>query len=444
MLLVLIPIGIRFVSLVSALFILLWILQNIKVSKEYISIVKGKLERKWDRADKLVAENVDMDYTKLVFDTIESKNRSSVLYAMHLFDLIRQDKLTPELKKIISYKSDEIKASSLGVLLDEEETTLIPETEDYIGEEYMKKEIKEIMSLDVYQKVMKDYVEKVISEQGEKTDVAKMEVAKALGMMDAHSPLTLKLESLLDEKSPEVSKYAVESASRLKQREYIPSLVQKLSSPHSRDDAGTALEKYGQKIVGTLSDYLADPEEDMKVRKELARVMARIGGQEAVDFLSWELEEENGELDSELIDALDKIRSESPDFQFQREIVKRKIAQEVKNYCSVLIDFYDSLPKEKEERAEESFPWDLEQSLSNIFKLLGLIYVHEDIFRAYQNIRVATKDSTAYAVELLDNTLEKEIRDIVLPLIENIPFEQRVKRCRSLLKAYSLFKRIYG
>jgi len=332
----------------------------------------------------------------------------------------------------------------LGVLLETEETTLIPETEDDISEEFLKKEIKEIMSLDVYQEVMKDYVEKVMSREGKETEIAKMEVAKALGMMDSHSPLTHTLEDLLHEESPEVSKYAVESAARLKQRDYVPSIVQKLSSRLTREDASTALEKYGQKIVGTLSDYIGDSEVDIELRKELVKVVARIGGQEALDFLTWELAEEKDDLDPELIDALDRIRSDNPDFLFQKEIVKRKIAKEVKNYCTNLIDFYRALTKEKKEQAEKPARQDLTQSLANIFKLLGLIYTHEDIFRAYQNIKEGTKDSTAYAVELLDNTLEKEIRDILLPLIENIPFAQRVKRCRGLLKTSSLLKKIDG
>jgi len=51
--------------------------------------------------------------------------------------------------------------------------------------------------------------------------------------------------------------------------------------------------------------------------------------------------------------------------------------------------------------------------------LLGLVYSHEDIFRAYQNIQVQTKDSVAYALELLDYTLDKEMRDLIFPVLED-------------------------
>ena len=80
----------------------------------------------------------------------------------------------------------------------------------------------------------------------------------------------------------------------------------------------------------------------------------------------------------------------------------------------------------------------------NIFKLLELIYHREDIIRAYQNVRAGTKDSVAYAVELLDNILKKELKDIILPLVESLSLEERVRICRSLLKTFPKSRKPYG
>jgi len=427
---------VQIVSIIAVVFIVAWIFANLKVSKEYTNIVKQKLEMKWDRGDKVVAEKMDVDYTKLVFDTIDSRDRSSVLYAMHIFDLIKQDKLTPEVKKLISYKADERKVSSLGGLFESGETTLVPETDDMLSEDVLGKEVKEIMSLDVYQEVMKEYIDKVLVDETGDAETSKMEVAKAIGLMESDSPLTQKLEELLEDESPEVSKYAIESASRLKRREHVPGLIYKLHNPLTREDACTALEKYGEKIVGTLSDYLGDSDEDVALRKEVASVLARIPVQDSADFLTWELAEDNEDMDPELIDALDRIRSGKPDIQVQEEIIKTKIFKEIKKYYQILIKFYDPKSKAKKVKISEQLSKNLAASLMNIFKLLGLIYSHEDIFRAYQNIRTATKDSVDYAVELLDNILPKEIRDVVFPLIEDLPPEERVKRCRIILKTF--------
>ena len=428
---------VRIVSAISAVFIIAWLLLNLRLHKEYTNTIKDKLKIKWERADRLVAEKVDVDYTKLVFDTIESRNRSSILYAMHLFDLIKQDKLTPEIKKLISHKSDEMKVSSLGGLFESGETGLLPETDEIISEDVLEKEIGEIMSLDVYQEVMKSYVEKALKDESLESETTKMEVAKAIGLMESDSPLSQRLEELLWDESPEVSKYALESAAKLKKKEYVPALIRKLSNPVTREDASVALAKYGKNIIGTLSDYLSDREEDVELRRGTASVLARIGTQEAADFLTWELEEAKGEIDTDLIDALDRLRSERPEIQFRRDLVETRVLLEIKGYCQLFVKHFGSKSKRKKAEKIEGFPEDLYVSLMNIFKLFGLIYPREDIMRAYQNMKVGTKDSIDYAIELLDNTLKKEMRDIIVPLVEALPSEEMVKRCRTCLKDLS-------
>jgi len=428
--------GISLVSAVTAFFILIWIILNLKVSKEYINTVKQKLEMKWDRADKMLAEKLDMDYTKLIFDTLESKNRSSVLYAMHLFDLIKQDKLTPEIRKLISYKSDEIRASSMGTLLETEETTIIPETDDYWEEKVLEKEVKEIMNLDVYHQVMKNYMEKILSEQGQEGETAKMEVAKAIGLMEPDSALSDVLEELIQEESPQVSRYTIESIARLKRKEYIPALINKLKNPITREDASSALEKFGPKIVGTLADFLADEDQDIGVRQGAASVLARLGTQEAADLLCWELKEGSRLIKRDIIDALNRIRAEKQGVEFSPGIIKPALGSMVKEFCQKFVELYDSKSRKKKKEEKEAQTRFLSECLLDIFKLLEIIYPREDIIRAFQNVRSGAKESVAYAVELLDNILEKEMKEIVLPLIENLPREERLRRCRSLLEHF--------
>lgn len=433
---ILIPI----VSFISVLFILGWIVLNLKASREYTNTVKQKLEMKWERVDRAVAEKMDIDYTKLVFDTLESKNRSSILYAMHLFDLIKQDKLSPELRKLISYKSDEMKASSLGALFESQDTTLFPDTEDVIDDKALEKDVKEIMSLDVYQELMKSYFEKTITDESKEAVTARMELAKAIGLMESHSPLVQKLEELLQDESPEVSKYAIESAANIGKKEYVPALLGKLQNPLTREDAISALEKYGQKIVGTLADYMSDIEENIELRKAVTSILGYIGTQDAADFLCWELAEDRGDMDSELIDALDRIRSEKPLVQFPEDVIKSKIIKEIKKHYQVLIQLYELSSESKDESRRKALEGNLTISLMNIFKLFGIVYPREDIARAYQNIRAGTKNSVAYAVELLDNILHKEMRDILVPIIEDISLAERAQRCQSLLTSSPIFK----
>jgi AAA family ATP:ADP antiporter len=427
--------GIQYISIVTALFILSLIFFNLKISKEYINNVKQKLKIKWRPAEKIVAEKIDVDYAKLVFDTLESKNRSSVLYAMHLFDLIKKDKLTPELKKLISYKSDEVRMSSLGNLFEDGETTLFPEMEDRISNKALEKEIKETMSLDVYQEVMNKYIDNVLMNKGKDAEIAKMEVAKAIGLMNPDSPLAQKLEVLLQDGSPEVVRYAIESAGKLKKREYVPLIIRHLVKSQNQEAARNTLVEYGMKIIGTLKDYLEDAEQDIKLRKSIPDILARMNTQEAANLLALELDKKDRDVEPEIIEALYKMKLQNPLLRFQEKIIISKIILKIKECYLMLMEMNDLAEDSKKVKTAKEKEINLTQPLKHIFELLSLIYPQEDVIKAYQNICAGTEKAIDYSVELLDNLLNKEIKMLLIPLIDNITLDDRIKKCKKLLKA---------
>ena len=132
------------VSIISLFFIFAWIILNLRVSREYANTVKDKLAKRNDRADKIVGEKLDVDFMKLVVDTLENKERSSVLYAMDIFDLLKQDKLTPEVKKLIGYTHNEMRASAFGSLMEESEIGIGPQFEETYDEDVLVKEIRSL------------------------------------------------------------------------------------------------------------------------------------------------------------------------------------------------------------------------------------------------------------------------------------------------------------
>lgn len=427
--------SIKQISFITIVFILVWIILNQKITKEYVNIVKKNLKIKWHDADKFVTEKIDIDMTKLVFDTLESKKRSSVLYAMNLFDLVKRENLSPELKKIITHKSDEIRASSMDSLLELDGEVFIPEIDDSLEEESLDAQMKEIMSLDVYQELMKDQIDKITSDKGEKGDVSRMEAAKALGMMDPSSPLIQNINKLLKDESPEVIQYAVESAGKLKRREFIHPVIQQLSNPSTYRIASQALVEYGTKITGTLKDYLSDSNEDIRLRKQIPDILAQIGTQRAADLLALELEKKDRDLEFKIIEALSKIRRKNPQIQFQEKIILPRIKNVAKKCLLTLIQIHDFIDDKKKAHLVKDLENNLAQSLKHIFDLLGLVHPLEDINKAYQNICVGTKISIDYSIELLDNILKKDVKEILIPLIDDTSLEEKAKKCRKIYKS---------
>ena len=91
-------------SVVTSGCVVLWIALNFKISGAYVREVKEKLAKKWERADGLVVGAMDVDAARLVLDTFESRTQSPALFALHLFELARQNKLTPEIRDLLALK----------------------------------------------------------------------------------------------------------------------------------------------------------------------------------------------------------------------------------------------------------------------------------------------------------------------------------------------------
>jgi len=413
-------------------FLILWIIFNLKIYNEYINAVRQRIPPPRQRVDRELTEKLDVDLTKLIFDTIESKDRSSVLYAMHLFDLLEQDKLTPEIKTMISQKADEVKASSLGDLFNAEGATWFPEIDDDIRQETFITDIREIMSSEAYQQLIELYAEQMMG-RGERSEIERMEMAKAIGLMDPESPVVNRLDALIKDKSSEVSRYAIQSAARLKRKEHIPDIIHKLRNPLIHEDAISALKRYGHSALNILQHHLDDGSIAIEIRRDVVKVLGQMETQDAVQVLLDALEQTE-ELDADIVDALDHIRAEKTDINFPPKLVRRRILSAIKKYCQASIDLLNLESDEQKTEQVQQLKKRLSGDFSNIFKLLGLYYPHEDIVKAYQNLQTGTKDLVAYAIELLDNTLNKEMKDSILPLVEDMSPTQREKEFQKILR----------
>jgi AAA family ATP:ADP antiporter len=414
-------------------FLIPWGVFSLKIGKEYIKTINRSVQMRWGRVDQCVMEQLDVDAAKEFVDAMDSRNRSAVLYAMHIFDLLQRDKLTPEIRNMISDKAAEVKLSSLSDLFNAEGTSGIPGTAEDISQEDLITNIREILSLEAYQELMKEHAKKVM-EVSHKSEIEKMELAKAIGLMSPDAPLADSLKALIEDNSPDVSCYALKSAARLKKEIYVPAIFRKLGNPSTREDAINALHKYGPSAMADLEENLNDSRQDLSLRRAVVEVLARLGTQEAADVLMDELAGGAGDLDSDIIDALDRIRSEKADVQFPAREAKTKLFALVQIYCRAFLDIQGLGPIQENEAARRQMERNLETYFTDIFKLLGLIYSHEEIRKAYQNIRAGTRNSVAYAVELLDNTLKKDLRDIILSLVEDLSPAERQHRFEKILK----------
>jgi len=99
-----------------------------------------------------------------------------------------------------------------------------------------------------------------------------------------------------------------------------------------------------------------------------------------------------------------------------------------------MIEIQEAISDRKMELTAKGLENNLARSLRRIFELLSLIYPHEDMIRAYQNICSGSGKALDYSIELLDNVVKRDVMEILLPLIDDIPLEDKAKRSRKILK----------
>jgi len=422
----------RYLSLVVIGFLVPWIVLALKAGKAYISVIKENIQPLWDPPEHKMTQ-VDVEHAKLVFDTIDSRSYSSALYGLHLFDLLARDKLTPELKRIIAGKAGEVWAKAISDRLEPGSAAFFPTSlEDPLPKDIMT-EIPIILSSEEYQRLMKSYAASVI-DKGQGSEVSRMELAKAIGMMGPDSLLAGDLTQLIEDPSPKVSGLALKSAARLGREEHIPAIIRTLAVPVLVEDAVDALRGYGDKAAGALERCLLDRAADLRVRKGVVEVLGRIGTRRALRSLTEELEYGRGELDGRILEVLAALRMEKGTIPLSASAARRKTYALIGKFCRDFLDLHREGPGTEGAALRPDLARDLGTTFANIFKLLGLYYPQADIRRAYQNIVSGSRHSLAHAVEWLDNALDKDLHDLVMPLVDDLSLQEKSARFRKIIE----------
>jgi HEAT repeat protein len=281
---------------------------------------------------------------------------------------------------------------------------------------------------------MRERVEKIAEARDGEDVTAQMEVAKALGMMSGDAPLVRNLGRLLKHESVEVVRYALESAGRQRKMDFVPLIVPHLGRATTREVAEQALLAYGDRIAGTLKDYLADAGEPAAVRSALPEILSRMGTQRAADALVRELRKGDGSVRAAVIEALGRVRSRLPAVAFRPADIEPEIFAGIRRSCEVVIEMNRARAREGGASVPAVAELVLVRTLKLVFELLGLLYPHDDIARAYQNYTEGTKRSVDYSLELLEHLLKKEIKDALMPLLEERPLDEKAAVCARILR----------
>ena len=177
----------------------------------------------------------------------------------------------------------------------------------------------------------------------------------------------------------------------------------------------------------------------------LARICGRIRGPEAVALLQEQMDTPDNNLRYQTLLALSRCEYRAP--ADQAGVIQQKIKAEIENAAWMLAALVDLEPVPTNGPQgmalgllQKALLNGVDQSKARIFLLLSFIYPAEVILRARDNLSHPSKETRAYALEVLDNTLTsqklktptltgQELRAYFFPLIdENLEPAHRLER----------------
>jgi len=244
---------------------------------------------------------------------------------------------------------------------------------------------------------------------------------------------------LLYDDAPEVAHEAMESVQAAGSADFIfvPTLVALLRNRQLKARARGVIVSYGEPVVDVLAHFLRDPDEDIWVRRHIPTSLAQIPSQKSVDVLVAALAEPDGFLRYKVIAALDRLRRTDTPLSFPRETLETHTLHEGThffNYLSLFSNLLSAKSLQSHDLLTKTIEQKMERSKDRIYRLLSLIYPWRDIGAAQWTLAHGDARSRASASEYLDNILTGQLRKRLMPVLEDLPVEERVKRGNMLLK----------
>lgn len=234
------------------------------------------------------------------------------------------------------------------------------------------------------------------------------------------------LTSLLFDRDWTVRRRALEAAGRLGRDDVLPQIVADLTTPAFAPTAATALVRMGEPSLVELEKAFNKPNLPPSVRQRILEIYEHIGGDAASSLLLGKLAFPDRTVRQRALLALSRSGFQAKVDQVGgvERVIERVVGNTAWNMSAVLdLGADDDLAPVREALEEE-----IDEGRSRLYLLLSLLYDPAAINLVRENIESGSSEATVYALEILDLLISDELKPLVFPLLEDLPYPQVLRR----------------
>jgi CRP-like cAMP-binding protein len=204
-----------------------------------------------------------------------------------------------------------------------------------------------------------------------------------------------------------------------------------------KSGAREVLVGYGEGVLDVLAHFLKSPDEDIWVRRHLPATIAVIPCQKAMDILVGTLDDPDGFLRYKALSAAGRLHLERPDLTLNGEIIEKLVVGESRRHFEFLSLYHNLFEKGglgADTLLARALREKSERAVARIYELLALLYPVKDVAAVRWAMENGSSRQRASASEYLDNILTAPLRKALMPIVEDMPPDERVRRANVLLR----------
>lgn len=239
------------------------------------------------------------------------------------------------------------------------------------------------------------------------------------------------LIGLMQDEEAEVKRAALKAAGRIVNPKLLPLVIENIAVRDTCSAACSALVNAGEQALAELQKSFSLENQRYEVRLRIVKIIGRIKDQGALQFLVKNIDFPDLYIRHQILQSLSAwgFRADSD----QEGAIRKRIVEEVQNAAWTLYVMTKLETDGDFGLLARSLGYDYNRTVDRLFLLLSLVFPSGPILRAQANLTDPSMEKKAYALETLDNLLPQDLRRLVLPLIDDLQPEQRLKSLSTVL-----------
>lgn len=443
-----------------------WLVACWFAQRQYVTNLQDSIQHYRLDAERATATGLDRSATELLSQQLTGDNPEEVLYALRMIGAGGAPAMHPAVRGLIAHPSPTVRAEAIRVLDDgdDERATTSVEKALYDPDLHVRTQAllyvahhTQIDPLDRIEQLgeFEDFsiraamvtflaqpgahqnldaarllLDRMLQDESAETRV---EACRLLELLPDHFEDSIR--AVLTSAAPDEVRLAIRAVGRLRKRKLVGRVIDRLGDPALTPDAPVALSAFGDRVVGTLRDYLTDNDTSVEVRRAIPQVLLMIGSQAALTALAESMLDPDAQVRFQVISALNKLQELHPTWSLDKPLVETMLGAEVMGHLrsyqivgTLSEALNDSTPIAATLREA------MAKELERVFRLLKLLHPLQDLHSAYVGVQSTNPIVHDNALEFLENILSPQLRTLLIPLLDsNVSMAERIKLANQTL-----------